>query len=527
MRLYIDTTLPQNLVDVVLSDIKEQIFTKDECDMYLFVGGTVNEERIKGIKDKRPKVIFISVRLDDISVFKDLDVKHLFITDRKGIDLLKSELGCYKVHYLPDVNVLRNYQTKNIDRNIGIYINNVLFEKKLDKLGRRLRRKGYNLKLFHSLEDITSVNILITNDYESIVKGITMHINLIVLTGDRNVNALVEETGIDNDHTLSFQDGKECDLNITDLMDTIDTIKDSSLDCGRWLRRARRSYGRLVSKFGNKILRLVDPLPLDSLKSYRIHEELFGVPDSKYRSDIQEFLNSDLDEDMIKSEMATLSVPTLETIDIKAYTPREKYYLPFKLFASITNVYSCLSELMSYLGHFSRTKGVYLDVAVNHTFGRLLEHNLNSGLLPYTIEWIGFIHYTYRDLFDNEIFIRSLESCKRLYTFNFFLRDEIINKLDELNIDIDVEFLEFPGMKYSITTYDESVVNKDYVINQSIKFRTPLLIKPSDEAERLLGGDYPGFTDGDPIEIKEYLKTIDIRRYEPLSFMNRFHQSMS
>src|SRR5690606_527170 len=97
--------------------------------------------------------------------------------------------------------------------------------------------------------------------------------------------------------------------------------------------------------------------------------------------------------------------------------------------------------------------GVLLDTYVDRTFGWASNVLQKSGLIPYTNNWIGFIHHTFdteysknncTELFSNSNFINSLSLCKGLYCLTEYLAKLIRNKLKELGYDINVNVLNHP-----------------------------------------------------------------------------------
>jgi polysaccharide pyruvyl transferase WcaK-like protein len=100
---------------------------------------------------------------------------------------------------------------------------------------------------------------------------------------------------------------------------------------------------------------------------------------------------------------------------------------------------------------------LYLDLSVDKTFHWKNDINKIIGILPYTRDWVGFIHHTFDttfseynnvELLKNELFIESLKYCKGLIVLSNSLKlqleEELFIKLNHLNPKVKVSVICHP-----------------------------------------------------------------------------------
>jgi polysaccharide pyruvyl transferase WcaK-like protein len=95
----------------------------------------------------------------------------------------------------------------------------------------------------------------------------------------------------------------------------------------------------------------------------------------------------------------------------------------------------------------SVTKPLIIDMFIDKTFHWNCEFYKSKNIIPYLKPWIGVIHHTYSDynnnyncseLFQNDLFIKSLETCKCLIVLTHYLEKQIKQSLLTLNINVQV-----------------------------------------------------------------------------------------
>jgi polysaccharide pyruvyl transferase WcaK-like protein len=106
---------------------------------------------------------------------------------------------------------------------------------------------------------------------------------------------------------------------------------------------------------------------------------------------------------------------------------------------------------------------LYLDRTFHWNFDRCRELNI----IPYKNQWIGFIHHTCNtsfspnnvvNMFKNMVFLTSLENCRGLYVFSNYLRLQVLEILNSLEINIPVHNLIHPT-KF-VSYYNEWHIDK-------------------------------------------------------------------
>jgi polysaccharide pyruvyl transferase WcaK-like protein len=108
------------------------------------------------------------------------------------------------------------------------------------------------------------------------------------------------------------------------------------------------------------------------------------------------------------------------------------------------------------------TKPIVIDTYVDKTFHWNSSFYSSKDMIPYTQDWIGFIHHTYsfynntyncKVLFENDLFKESLKNCKCLIVMSKYLKRQIDESLEILYNDpiapltnrVEVEVLYHPS----------------------------------------------------------------------------------
>jgi polysaccharide pyruvyl transferase WcaK-like protein len=130
------------------------------------------------------------------------------------------------------------------------------------------------------------------------------------------------------------------------------------------------------------------------------------------------------------------------------------------------------SYVAYHLGVFNSPDGVWLDMYVDTTFNPANKIYEYTKLIPYRNEWCGFVHHTFDTsyspnnltiIFENKLFLESLETCKGLFTLSEYLKIQVEEKLKELNLNILVcnlvhptEIPEIPELAFNLDEYKKN-----------------------------------------------------------------------
>jgi len=125
-----------------------------------------------------------------------------------------------------------------------------------------------------------------------------------------------------------------------------------------------------------------------------------------------------------------------------------------------------------------RKSNLLLDTYVDRSFHWGMATLVTLGILPYSIPWMGFIHHTFDtthsefncvNLFKNQVFLKSLESCKGLIALTEYLASGLRRALDEVGFkDVPVHVIPHP-MEFvpgSMFSMDKFLKNKDRKVTQ-------------------------------------------------------------
>ena len=89
-------------------------------------------------------------------------------------------------------------------------------------------------------------------------------------------------------------------------------------------------------------------------------------------------------------------------------------------------------------------------------------------IIPYTTSWCGFLHHTFdtsfseynlEEMFKNEMFLKSLDSCVALFTLSSYLANLVKDKLKSINVKINVYNFIHPteaAQEFNIETFCEN-----------------------------------------------------------------------
>ena len=99
--------------------------------------------------------------------------------------------------------------------------------------------------------------------------------------------------------------------------------------------------------------------------------------------------------------------------------------------------------VMKMLAKFHRPDGIIFDSYLDRTFGWDKDFYQKLGILPFKQSWTGVIHHTpnseysqnnLKSVFEDQVFIDSLNYCKGLIVLSKFLKQWIERKLDQIGI---------------------------------------------------------------------------------------------
>ena len=120
-------------------------------------------------------------------------------------------------------------------------------------------------------------------------------------------------------------------------------------------------------------------------------------------------------------------------------------------------------------------ENLLIDLYIDRTFHwNSYEYN-KFGLIPYTKNWIGFIHHTCNtkysnyntvDLFKNKLFIESLKYCKGLILLSNELKSKVDKLLKNININIDTYVIYHPT---EFVSDEKMFTTKKFVLNTNKK----------------------------------------------------------
>lgn len=112
------------------------------------------------------------------------------------------------------------------------------------------------------------------------------------------------------------------------------------------------------------------------------------------------------------------------------------------------------SYVVGHLESFHNPNGPIFDSFLDKTFGWNYDFYQLNGVLPFTKSWAGVFHHTFNDqysqnslveVFKKPLFLTSLATCRGLYVLSEYLKNLMLEKLNELGFsEIKVEVLIHP-----------------------------------------------------------------------------------
>lgn len=131
---------------------------------------------------------------------------------------------------------------------------------------------------------------------------------------------------------------------------------------------------------------------------------------------------------------------------------------------------------------------VYIDSYVDRTFHWCSDIMHHCGVIPYKMDWIGFIHHTFDvshssfncvELFENPLFLESLKTCKGLIVLSSYLRGQVVDALERRgfgNIHVYVVWHPMEFVK-DVFTVEKFYNNKEKgIVNIGAWLRNPYKI---------------------------------------------------
>ena len=177
---------------------------------------------------------------------------------------------------------------------------------------------------------------------------------------------------------------------------------------------------------------------------------------------------------------------TLTSSTAVALMPRDEVLV--NVDPHITTSLSCLATLhRSGWGHvmrgllsldaksYGRKADVIIDTFVDRTFHWSCHTLEMFGVLPFRTSWFGFVHHTFDtshskyncvQLFENNLFLESLNTCRGLIAMSSYLADQLRNALKRVGRECEVyticHAMEVPELKFDMrafrSTADRSIV---------------------------------------------------------------------
>lgn len=225
----------------------------------------------------------------------------------------------------------------------------------------------------------------------------------------------------------------------------------------------------ILELFGKNTIRnvqkVVDGIPLNAILSRR------QPNDSSYNKSIAEEILWGVTGDpyapyyygLLASAGNAPLIPQIQWIidDYKQYqfieTPNDKIKIVNKNFQQIhrSGWQFAVDNMVKELNNSNVVSTHYiLDTYVDKTFNWNCDFYQRKGVIPYTTKWVGFIHHTYSDynnsynceqLFLNDIFLTSLDTCECLIVMSKYLRDQLITSLAKVGKSVRVEVVYHPS----------------------------------------------------------------------------------
>lgn len=410
------------------------------------------------------------------------------------LDLIKHKRG--SIRYIPDPSCLLRLKEPSRKRNmIGIILPGsiVQFPRIVHKIKQILRsidspltlisfnqskvypdddqnlhteldiKENFKGDLESTLQEISSLSLLISGDYHATIFGMVTHTPVISICFTHDMDNLIDDIGI--------------------------------------------------SKFSVPVERSIGGHPLDLSRKVMIN-----LLQPEIRSRIYHLQNKYIKRSryIIHSyqSLSTLSPDSPKKIEIKRLEfdiepSRERYYLDPIQESIDPFLYSILSR-------YSRDNGVYLDLDVTQTLNRFKR--------PHLYPWIGFLIDTKPDspILKSREFLASLYLCRGLYLYSGTFPLEI-----HLPINVPIHPLIYPATEYESRDGKPIQVNSVRDLSHALVNEIPMNIIDTTLLSLIPGyPNLPGLDNYNRQEIRnaeDYLRSVPKRRYSPPELLRSFH----
>ena len=251
---------------------------------------------------------------------------------------------------------------------------------------------------------------------------------------------------------------------------------------------------KIYQKYRDRYLRLgINPSLGTELPPYINSAEVDNLAD-----DLCYELTNEISNDYIYGTRINLRNPTIlrNVIDFIYYSNRERLYKqvgPFNISYINQNSFRGLHRAgwqysIDALAFLDSPYGIYLDTYLDCTFGWAADLLTRQGLLPYTNEWVGFIHHTFDEdfsknncsnMFKSKLFQLSLHCCRGLFCLSDYLAQRVRQELNvlgfnQIHVDTLVHPTCFVEKNWTVENYSE---NQDkMILNIGAWYRNPVSI---------------------------------------------------
>lgn len=241
-----------------------------------------------------------------------------------------------------------------------------------------------------------------------------------------------------------------------------DTVQDTFIKVQEYsIRQGKNDFRELTDPFRKTVVSLVSyhlTGKVDSVYNYGLSQKMFNK-DYNYRQEWSWVLKN---ERGLKSNKIIYSNPKgLFNLNIQKdqndYSGIHRSGWQF-VFTNLQKYHNENSEL-------------YLDLYLDKTFHWNKDINRELGLIPYTKNWVGFIHHTFdiefsqyntTELLKNELFTESLRSCKGLFVLSNYMKRQLEEELHKINCSVKVFSLTHPTeTKVPLFDYTKFIENPE------------------------------------------------------------------
>nr|QBK93770.1 MAG: uncharacterized protein LCPAC406_00840 [Pithovirus LCPAC406] len=417
-----------NHATFIKSLLSECIFVDDKqsnVDTVIFIGGTKDDIFKISRSRKRAQVIGINIHIkNSIDIHKGkYDIyDHIFLNSKKYLVRLQRKLGTKYVHYLPDLNALQKIELrvgKKIAAPDDFKTDNVAVVR-YDDLHNELPRSAICSTRDQVLYCINSFTPFVyvsgtsgTNETARWIKDLVGHDFIIDLKDD----------------AIAYLTARESELKAI-----ITKVYSNCLQY--W--NTKQLIGIVQSMEKRKpIVDHVDLVQIDTIHaSYiRLRDHLnkdATIDVNRIASFVSMKINGDPKNDILLDVIKNNPDDLLSYIsEFKRQFSRES----IRTCNRLTSIhYGKLrpgwDRIMKYLNSITCDNGILFDSCIDDTFkSPELE---NSGIIPYTVPWVGIIHDQVDQLCINNVFIKSIITCQALICFTDVIYDELQSELNTL-----------------------------------------------------------------------------------------------